>query len=124
LILEELGLNVFAQISTPGLRGVDLFALAPDDAVLAIEVKGTLRAGTIPPFARGRERQMSVAWLNDRANAAMMDWELEAADTYGALVVVDFPGSSWRAALAFDFEWFVPVRDRALLRVPNTLAPH
>jgi hypothetical protein len=68
------------NIVEPGIRGVDLLALTPEPTVLALEVKGTLRAAAIPRFSRGRARQMSVEWLNDPANPAMAEWNLEAMD--------------------------------------------
>src|SRR3954447_12528349 len=41
LLLADAGLDVFAQIVTSGVHGVDLLALAPEGTVLALEVKGT-----------------------------------------------------------------------------------
>jgi hypothetical protein len=122
LILGDLGIDVFAQIITAGVRGVDLLALTPDETVLAIEVKGTLRPGRVPPFSRGALRQMSIEWLNDPTNPAMVEWELQAADLYGAVTVVDFARTSWRAAVTSDFELFTPVLQPQDLLVPSKLA--
>jgi len=121
LLLGDVGLDVFAQIITPGIRGVDLMALAPEETVLAIEVKGTLRAGTIPRFSRSSLGQMSVDWLNDPNNPAMAERELEALDIYGAVAVVDFARGSWRAALTSDFENFRPVLSVEQLVAPSRL---
>ena len=44
IALAEQGYDLFWQITTPGIHGVDLLFLAPDESVLALEVKGTLRA--------------------------------------------------------------------------------
>ena len=82
----------------------------PDGEALALEVKGTLRSGTIPRFSRGADRQMSVAWLNQQTNPAMTHWRLDALDVYGAITVIDFARGTWRAALTADHEYFVPVR--------------
>jgi hypothetical protein len=121
LILGELGLDVFAQIVTPGVHGVDLLALTPEGTVLALEVKGTLRPGGLPRFCRGALRQMSVEWLNHPKNPAMAESELEAADLYGGVVVLDFARASWRAALTSDFETFTPVRRANDLLAPSRL---
>jgi hypothetical protein len=45
VLLADIGLRVFPQITTPGIHGVDLLLLAPDESVLAVEVKVTLRPG-------------------------------------------------------------------------------
>jgi hypothetical protein len=50
--------------------------------VLVLEVKGTLRRGTIPRLTPSRLRQMSREWLNDPANPAMTEWSLQADDLY------------------------------------------
>lgn len=122
LILGELGLDVFAQIVTPGVHGVDLLALTPEETVLALEVKGTLRPGGLPRFSRGALRQMSVEWLNDPKNPAMAEWELQAKDLYGCVAVLDFARASWRAALTSDFETFAPVHRANDLLAPSRLS--
>lgn len=118
LVFRELGLDVFAQIVTPGVHGVDLLALTAEESVLALEVKGTLRPGGLPRLSSGALRQMSVEWLNDPKNPAMAEWELQAADIYGGVAVFDFARASWRAALTSDFETFTPV-----LRAHDLLTP-
>jgi len=116
VLLGDVGLDVFAQIVTLGVHGVDLLALAPEGTVLALEVKGTLRAGSLPRFSRGALRQMSIEWLNDPTNPAMAEWDLEALDIYGGIAVIDFARNVWRAALTSGYEGFVPVlRDEQLL---------
>lgn len=111
LLLGDVGLDVFAQIVTSGVHGVDLLALAPEGTVLALEVKGTLRAGSIPRFSRGALRQMSIEWLNEPSNPAMAEWGLEALDIYGGVTVIDFARNVWRVALTSDYEGFRPVVD-------------
>lgn len=49
LQFDGLGYPVFWQITTPGIHGVDLLLSAPDERLLALEAKGTLRP------ARGRQ---------------------------------------------------------------------
>jgi hypothetical protein len=109
LLLADVGLDVFAQIVTSGLHGVDLLALAPEGTVLALEIKGTLRADSIPRFNGGALRQMSIEWLNDPSNPAMAEWDLEALDIYGGIAVIDFARNVWRAALTSDYVGFRPV---------------
>lgn len=111
LILGDVGLDVFAQITTSGVHGVDLLALAPEGTVLALEVKGTLRAGSIPRFSRGALRQMSIEWLNHPSNPGMAEWGLDALDIYGGVTVIDFARNVWRVALTSDYEGFRPVVD-------------
>lgn len=79
--------------------------------MLALEVKGTLRAGSIPRFSRGVLKQMSIEWLNDPSNPAMAEWDLEALDIYGGVAVIDFARNVWRVALTSDYEGFRPVLD-------------
>lgn len=86
--------------------------------MLALEVKGTLRPGGLPRFSRGALRQVSVEWLNDAKNPAMAEWELQAADLYGGVAVLDFARATWRVALTSDFETVTPV-----LRANDLLAP-
>jgi hypothetical protein len=122
LLLADAGLDVFAQIVKPGTHGVDLLALAPEGTVLALEVKGTLRAGSIPRFSRGRHRQMTIAWLNDPGNPAMVEWELEALDIFGGIALIDFARRSWRAALTGDYHGFTPVHHVGELLWPSGAA--
>ncbi|HEY8777593.1 MAG TPA: hypothetical protein VIM33_14095 [Gaiellaceae bacterium] len=44
-VLDEAGFRVFARLTESGVRGVDLLLLSPEERVLVLEVKGTLRAG-------------------------------------------------------------------------------
>lgn len=84
--------------------------LTPDaEAVLAIEVKGTLRSGRIPRLSRRDVVQMSAAWVDKRDNPGMAEWDLESADVYGAVIAVNFADFTMRAALTEDFERFRPL---------------
>src|SRR5439155_7653624 len=94
IVLAEGGYNLFWHITEPGTRGVDLLFLSPDESVLALEVKGTLRAGAIPRLTPSRLRQMSREWLNDRANPAMAEWSFQADDLYTGVMLVDLASHS------------------------------
>jgi hypothetical protein len=111
IVLDEHGYNLFWQITTPGVHGVDLLFLSPDESVLALEVKGTLRRGTIPRLTPSRLRQMSREWLNDPANPGMADWSLEADDLYAGVMVVDLASPLYRLAISGNFEHYTPVAD-------------
>ena len=115
LVLGDLGYSVFWHITQPGGHGVDLFFLSPDESVLALEVKGTLRAGAIPRLTPSRVRQMSRDWLNQPDNPAMIDWDLEADDIYAGVMVVDLATPAFRVALSADFETYTPVLQRSEL---------
>lgn len=111
LLFAEFGYSVFWQITTPGVRGVDLLLLAPDELVLALEVKGTLRPGSIPRLTPSRLRQMSRDWLSDPANPGMIDWSLTADDLYAGVMVVDLARAEFRLAFSHDFDTYTPVVD-------------
>jgi hypothetical protein len=116
LLLADVGLSVFWHIATPGVHGVDLLFLCSDESVLALEVKGTLRAGTIPRLTPSRLRQMSREWLNGPDNPAMAEWELQADDLYAGVMVIDFAASAARVALSDDFDSYWPLLDLAELK--------
>jgi hypothetical protein len=109
ILLSELGYQLFWQITTPGVRGVDLLFLSPDEAVLVLEVKGTLRPGAVPRLTPSLRRQMSREWLNDPSNPGMADWSLEADDLYAGVMVVDLASARFRLSLSGDFELYTPV---------------
>lgn len=109
IVLDEQGFNLFWQITTPGIHGVDLLFLSPDESVLALEVKGTLRPGAIPRLTPSRLRQMSREWLNDPANPGMAEWSFQADDLYAGVMLVDLSTPLYRLALSGDFEHYTPV---------------
>ena len=109
IVLDDLGYSVFWHIVEPGVHGVDLLFLSPEESVLALEVKGTMRPGAIPRLTPSRLRQMSREWLNQPDNPAMVEWGLEADDLYAGVMVVDLATPAFRIALSGDFETYVPV---------------
>ena len=121
IVLDELDYRVFWHIATPGIHGVDLLFLSPDDAVLALEVKGTLRPALIPRLTPSRLRQMSREWLNAPDNPAMQDWELEADDIYAGVMVIDLATPGFRIALSHDFGTYWPITDLGELAELRTL---
>jgi hypothetical protein len=119
ILLADNGYSLFWQITTPG---VDLLLLAPDEAVLALEVKGTLRPGVVPRLTPSRRRQMSREWLNSKDNPAMAEWELEADDLYAGVMIVDLALAQFRLALSSDFDLYRPVNSLAQLASLRQLA--
>lgn len=111
IVLDEHGYSLFWQITTPGVRGVDLLFLAPDERVVALEVKGTLRPGTTPRLTPSLQHQMSREWLNDPSNPAMVEWSLRADDLYAGVMVVDLALAQFRVALSGDFELYTPITE-------------
>lgn len=116
IILEECDYSLFWQITAPGMHGVDVLFIAPDNAVLALEVKGTLRPGAIPRLAFSLRRQMSRDWLNDPRNPAMAEWSLEADELYAGVMIFDLALSRFRVAVSGDFEHYMPIAEREHLR--------
>ena len=79
--------------------------LSPEtDHLLAIEVKGTLRAGCVPRLSRRAAAQMSGAWIDKADNPGMAEWDLRSADVYGAVVAVNFADMLVRAVVSDDFQ--------------------
>ena len=102
---------MFDELASAGVHGVDILALTPAGQVLALEVKGTLRAGARPRLGRGTPRQMSLAWLSSPTNPAMLEWGLTGLDLYGGVAHLNFATMQWRAVLTHDHETWLPVRD-------------
>ena len=115
ILLAEVGVAVFWHVVSEGVHGVDLLLLTPDESVLALEVKGTLRPGVIPRLTPSRLRQMSRAWLNGPDNPGMAEWEFEADDLYAGVMVVDLALDTARVAVSSDFDAYLPLRDLAEL---------
>ena len=109
VLLDRLDWRVLWHFTGPGRHGVDLLFLTPDDKVIAVEVKGTLTAGRIPPLSRRELTQMSAEWIDKADNPGMADLGLRSADIYGAVTVINFADMTWRIALTADFSVLAPV---------------
>jgi hypothetical protein len=110
LVLTDLGYHAIWHFAGPGRHGVDLLFLAPEgDRVLAVEVKGTLRAGRWPRISQRKAAQMSAAWVDKADNPGMANWDLESDDVYAAIVAVNFADMAYRVAMTSNFAKFQPV---------------
>jgi hypothetical protein len=109
VLLDCLGWRVLWHFTGPGRHGVDLVFLAPDDKVVAVEVKGTLIAGRIPRLSRREITQMSAKWVDKADNPGMAELELRSVDIYGAVAVINFADMTWRTALTSDFSALTPI---------------
>ena len=101
--------RVLWHFTGPGRYGVDLLFLTPDDRVIAVEVKGTLKAGRIPRLSRRELTQMSAEWVDKGDNSGMAELGLRSTDIYGAVAVINFTDMTWRIALTADFSVLSPV---------------
>jgi hypothetical protein len=109
LVFDELGYHVVWHFAGPGRHGVDLIFLSPvGDQLLAVEVKGTLRANHWPRLSRRELTQMSVAWVDKADNPGMVNWNLNGSEIYGGVVLVNFAEMSYRARLTSDFVYLRP----------------
>ena len=110
ILLVDLGYHPIHHFIGPGRHGIDLLMLSPEcKDVLAIEVKGTLRAGHVPRLSRRAVAQMSAAWIDKADNPGMGEWELNSDDVYAAVVAVNFADMWVRAAVSSDLERWRPV---------------
>jgi hypothetical protein len=110
VLLADLGWHPVWHFTGAGRHGVDLLMLAPAaDHVLAIEVKGTLRARRVPRLSRRATLQMSAAWVDKADNPGMAEWDLQSADVYGAVIAVSFADMVVRAIVSDDFVRWRPI---------------
>ena len=109
VLLDNLGWRALWHFTGPGRHGVDLVFLAPNDVVVAIEVKGTLVRRRIPRLSGRELTQMSAAWIDKADNPGMAELGLQSADVYGGVVVVNFGDMIWRTALTAEFVTLRPV---------------
>lgn len=110
LILDERGYIPLAHHPGPGCHGVDLVMLhLATEMVVAIEVKGTLRAGHLPRLTRGELDQMSPRWVDKADNPGMAGADLASDDVFGAVAAVNFADMTLRVAMTADFATFAPV---------------
>ncbi len=122
LILDERGYVPLAHHPGPGRHGVDLVMLhLPTEMVVAIEVKGTLRAGHVPRLTQGELDQMSPGWVDKADNPGMTGGDLASDDVYGAVAAVNFADMTLRVAMTADFATFAPVLAEDKLDDPSWL---
>jgi len=120
LLVDQLGFNLVWQITAAGGTGVDLLMLTPGEtAMVAVEVKGTIRAGRTPRLLQARGGQMTRAWLEAYANPGMDEWGLDPDDLYAAVMVIDLAEQHWRAAISHDLESWAPIRRQTQLAWPG-----
>jgi hypothetical protein len=115
VLLVDQGNELLWQFTGPGRHGVDLVVLTPDERVVGIEVKATLRPGHVPQMSRRAVAQMSAAWIDKVDNPGMASLQLTSADVYGAVIAINFVDMTIRAATTEDFMDFVPSRDLGAL---------
>jgi hypothetical protein len=119
LLLAPYGYIPIHHFVGPGRHGVDLLLVTPDtNAIVAVEVKGTLCHGRWPRLSRTDVQQMSAEWVNKSDNPGMAEWDLQSDDIYGAVAQVNFADMVWRIAFTSDFEELLPVTDEAQLADP------
>jgi hypothetical protein len=111
VVFDHLEWHVLWHFAGPGRHGVDLVFVAPDDKIVAVEVKGTLVAGRIPRLSQRDIGQMSVSWVDKADNPGMAELGLKSADVYGGVVVINFADLTWRMGLTLDFSALIPVTE-------------
>jgi hypothetical protein len=112
VVLVDLGWSPLYHDERPssGGHGVDLVMLTPSmDKVAAIEVKATLQPDRWPRLAPVRMNQMTIQWLDKLGNAGMIATELQAADVYGFIAMVQFARRQLKAAVTEDFVAYSPI---------------
>ena len=112
VVLVDLGWSPLYHDERPssGGHGVDLVMLTPSmDKVAAIEVKATLQPDRWPRLAPVRMNQMTTQWLDKLGNAGMIATELQAADVYGFIAMVQFARRQLKAAVTEDFVSYSPI---------------
>lgn len=112
LVFDEFRYHVVWHFAGPGRHGVDLIFLSPrGDQLLAVEVKGTLRANHRPRLSGRELTQMSMAWVGKADNPGMANWNLTGSEIYGGVVLVNFADMSYQVGLTPDFLRLLPVND-------------
>ena len=110
VILSEHGYQPIWHFEGPRRHGIDLAMLSPAlDRVIVFEVKGTLRPRRLPGLSRRELRQMSTAWMDKKDNPGMASLELESADVYGGMAIIQFAERTYRVGLTNDFETLHPL---------------
>jgi hypothetical protein len=109
VVLAGHGWSPVWHFTGPGRHGVDLLLLDPNaERLIAIEVKATLRLRYWPRVPGNMDMPV---WLDKLDNPGMAEWNVTSGDVYGAVVLVRFHDSAFKAALTADFEGWLPVTD-------------
>ena len=75
----DLGYQLLWHFTGPCRHGADLIVLCPSgERVVAVEVKGTLRARYWPRLSRRELVQMSGAWIDKTDDPEMASWACAA----------------------------------------------
>jgi len=111
ILLCDVGYHPIHHFIGPGRHGVDLLMVGPAiDHVLAVEVKGTLRAGHVARMSRRAIAQMSAAWVDKADNPGMAEWDLHSDDVYAAVVALNVADMVLRAAVSRDLDRWHPLQ--------------
>jgi hypothetical protein len=125
ILVEQVGFHPVWHLTGPGRHGVDLLMLTlAGNALVAIEVKGTLLSKCVPRLSRRDLRQMSAAWVDKADNPGMAEWALTSDDVHGAVAVVNFADRTLRIALTDDFASFRPAASLADLGAASSWPAH
>jgi hypothetical protein len=110
ILLEPFGFIMVTDSPGRGRHGVDLQFLSPESSrVVSVEVKGTLRPGHWPRLSRGTLTQMSAAWLDKPDNPGMASWDLNSADVYTAILLINFADLAFRVMASGDLLTYRPI---------------
>jgi hypothetical protein len=110
VIFEPFGYTSIHHFSHPGLHGVDLLLLAPDqDAVVAVQVAATLRSNHVARLTKRSLVQMSGRRPGRADNPGTTERERMNKDVYGAIVAVNLADRLYRVAFTADFKSLLPV---------------
>lgn len=109
MLLLERGWDLLWQFATTGRHGVDLVLLAPDEHVVAVEVKGTLVPGRTPNLSRRQLGQMTSGWIDKPDNPGIGELRVKSREIVGAVVAVNLADLTWRSAFTTDFQVLRPV---------------
>lgn len=108
-VLVDIGYTPLWHFAAGG-HGVDLVLITPEfDGAIAIEVKGTLRAGLWPRLRRADLDQMTPEWLEKSDNPGMEESNLTADDVFGAVFIVNFADRLIKASDTSEFRTVTPV---------------
>lgn len=116
-LFDALGYHMLWHFPGPlsGGHGADLIVLSPDDKVIVVEVKATLRPGRWPRPSQREIVQLDEAWLDKEDNPGMANWDLRSEDVCAAVVVVNLAQCLWRCVITADFHTVRPISEPSAL---------